>query len=53
MQKERLVVATGNAHKLQEIAAIFPNYEVVSQKQMGFNEEVEETAETTKESTEN
>ena len=46
MQKQRLVVATGNAHKLQEIAAIFPNFEVVSQKQMGFNEEVEETGAT-------
>jgi XTP/dITP diphosphohydrolase len=37
------VVATGNAHKLREIAEIFPDFEVVSQKQLGFNEEVEET----------
>ena len=42
-KKERLVVATGNAHKLREIAAIFTDYEVVSQKQMGFDEDVEET----------
>lgn len=42
MQKERLVVATGNAHKLREIAEIFTEFEVVSQKQMGFNEDVEE-----------
>ena len=42
MEKERLVVATGNAHKLREIAEIFTEYEVVSQKQMGFCEDVEE-----------
>ncbi|MBO5411930.1 MAG: RdgB/HAM1 family non-canonical purine NTP pyrophosphatase [Clostridia bacterium] len=46
MQKEKLVVATGNAHKLREIAEIFTEYEVVSQKQMGFNEDVEETGTT-------
>lgn len=45
-QKKRLVVATGNAHKLREIAQIFTQYEVVSQKQMGFNEDVEETGST-------
>ena len=41
--KEKLVVATGNAHKLREIAQIFTEYEIVSQKQAGFDEEVEET----------
>ena len=43
MEKERLVVASGNAHKLREIAQIFTEFEVVSQKQMGFDEDVEET----------
>lgn len=43
MEKRKLVVATGNAHKLREIAEIFTDFEVVSQKQMGFNEDVEET----------
>ncbi len=43
MEKKRMVVATGNAHKLKEIAEIFMEYEVVSQKQMGFDEDVEET----------
>ena len=43
MQKQTLVVATGNAHKLREIAQIFPEYEVVSQKQAGFFDEVDET----------
>ncbi len=42
-KKRRLVVASGNAHKLKEIAEIFPDFEVLSQKQMGFDEEVEET----------
>jgi XTP/dITP diphosphohydrolase len=46
MQKKTLVVATGNAHKLLEIAQIFPDFEVVSQKQAGFCEEVEETGAT-------
>ena len=46
MEKVKLVVATGNAHKLREIAQIFTEYEVVSQKQMGFDEDVEETGTT-------
>ena len=46
MENKKLVVATGNAHKLREIAQIFPEYEVVSQKQAGFFEEVEETGST-------
>ncbi len=45
-QKIRLVVASGNAHKLREIAEIFPEFEVCSQKEMGFDEEVEETGTT-------
>ena len=44
--KTKLVVATGNAHKLKEIAEIFPDFEVVSQKQAGFDCEVEETGKT-------
>ena len=43
MEKIRLVVASGNAHKLREIAEIFTDFEVYSQKQMGFDEDVEET----------
>ena len=44
--KEKLVVATGNAHKLREISQIFTEYEVISQKQAGFDEDVEETGTT-------
>ncbi len=45
-ERKKLVVATGNAHKLREIAEIFPDFEVCSQKQMGFDEDVAETGET-------
>ena len=43
MQKLKLIVASNNAHKLQEIAEIFTQFEVVSQKQAGFTDEVAET----------
>lgn len=46
MEKMRLVVASGNAHKLREIAEIFTDFEVISQKQMGFDEDVEENGST-------
>lgn len=44
--KKRLVVATGNAHKLREIAEIFPDCEVIGQKAAGFDGEAEETGTT-------
>ena len=43
IQKKQLVVASNNAHKLREIAEIFTEFEILSQKQAGFDEEVEET----------
>ena len=46
MEKKKLVVASGNAHKIAEISAIFPDFEVVSQKSMGFNVDVDETGDT-------
>ncbi len=46
MKNTRLVVATGNTHKLREIAEIFSDFEVLSQKEMGFDQEVEETGTT-------
>ncbi len=46
MKKQKLVVASGNKHKLREIAEIFTDFEVVSQKEMGFDVDVEETGET-------
>ena len=43
IMKKTIVVASNNAHKLREIAQIFPEYEIVSQREAGFNAEVEET----------
>ncbi len=45
-EKQPLVVASGNKHKLREIGEIFTEFEVLSQKQMGFDEEVDETGTT-------
>lgn len=45
-EKIRLVVASGNKNKLREIAQIFTDFEVLSQKEMGFDEDVEETGTT-------
>lgn len=42
MEKKILVVATGNKHKLREFQEIFPEYTIRSQKEMGFDEDVEE-----------
>lgn len=44
--KKQIVVASNNAHKLREIAEIFTDYKVISQKQAGFFEDVEETGST-------
>ncbi len=46
MSKPKMVVATGNANKLREFSQLFTGYEVVSQKAMGFCEDVEETGKT-------
>ena len=46
MDKQRMVVASGNANKIREFSQLFTDYEVVSQKAMGFDEEVEETGAT-------
>ena len=46
MEKMKLVVASGNKNKLREIAAIFSDLEVISQKEAGFDVDVEETGTT-------
>ena len=43
---QKIVAATGNAHKLKEIRAIFAGREIVSEKEAGFAGEIEETGET-------
>ena len=42
----KLVAATGNAHKLEEIRAILQGFTVVSEKEAGYSGDVEETGET-------
>ncbi|MEC8835575.1 MAG: non-canonical purine NTP pyrophosphatase, partial [Bacteroidota bacterium] len=39
----KLVFATTNAHKLQEVRAMLPDLEIVDLNGIGFTEEVEET----------
>lgn len=42
----KVVAATGNMHKLKEMRAIFPQWEILSEKEAGFAGDVEETGET-------
>lgn len=46
MESMKLVVASGNKNKLREIAEIFNDLEVISQKEAGFDIDVEETGTT-------
>lgn len=46
MNQKTVVVASNNAHKLREIAQIFPEYKILSAKEAGFYDEVEETGAT-------
>ncbi len=39
---QTIVIATGNAHKVEEIKSIFSDFQVISQKQAGFEGDVEE-----------
>ncbi len=44
--KKRLVLASGNAHKIKEIAKMMPEYEIIGYKELGFNQEIEENGTT-------
>lgn len=46
MDKKTIVVASGNKGKLKEIQDLLPDFNVVSYKELGFNEEIEETGTT-------
>lgn len=46
---EKIVVASGNAHKIEEIKAIFRGVELISMRDAGFTGDVEETGSTFKE----
>ena len=49
MELKKIVVASGNEGKIAEIKAIFSDIEVVSMKDMSFDEEIEETGKSFKE----
>ena len=45
--KQKIVFATNNAHKLEEVAAILgENYEVLSLREIGCHDDIPETADT-------
>ena len=46
MQLQKLIVATGNKHKLREIRELFSESEVISALEAGFEEDTPETGET-------
>lgn len=43
---DKIVVASGNKHKLREIAEIFKGYKIVSMQDAGFSQDIEENGET-------
>ena len=46
MEKQRIVLASGNAHKIKEISDMLPEFEVVGYKDLGFDFEIEENGKT-------
>lgn len=47
MQKDKVIVAaSGNAGKIREISEILNNYRVISCKELGFTDDIEETGKT-------
>ena len=46
MGRERIVLASGNKHKIKEIQQMLPDYEIVGYKDLGFDFEIEENGKT-------
>ena len=46
MEKQRIVLASGNKHKIREISEMLPEFEVVGYKDLGFDFEIEENGST-------
>lgn len=46
MSKERIVLASGNKHKIKEIQQMLSDYEIVGYKDLGFDFEIEEDGKT-------
>ena len=45
-EKQRIVLASGNAHKIKEISQMLPEFEVVGYKELGFDQEIVEDGKT-------
>ena len=45
-KKQRIVLASGNAHKIREIGEMLPEFEVVGYKELGFDQEIVEDGNT-------
>ena len=45
-EKQRIVLASGNAHKIKEISQMLPEFEVVGYKELGFDQEIIEDGKT-------
>ena len=43
---KKLVIASGNAHKINEISAMLPDFEVIGLKDIGFDHDIEENGTT-------
>ncbi len=46
MERERIVLASGNKHKIKEIQQMLPEFEIVGYKDLGFDFEIEENGKT-------
>lgn len=46
MELKKIVVASGNAHKIEEISRIFAGVEIIPMKDMGYTEDIVEDGET-------
>lgn len=49
MELTKIVVASGNKHKIEEIKSIFGGVEIISMQEAGFTEDIRETGSTFKE----
>ena len=46
---KKMVLATGNEHKLKEFREVLVGYEIISLKDIGFTDDIEETGTTLEE----
>ena len=46
MEKQKIILASGNLHKIKEIQQMLPDYEIIGYKQLGKDFEIEENGTT-------